>query len=164
MFSYRFPYLPPQGFSGDGYLCQPRVSCLENRNLCDPNADCAPVNPADWNAGAACRCRTNFLGDGYSCKPVPTFDGNYLIASQGMALMKVPFTASKAKPGIPLLVRSMQTATGLDVDCLSGKVTVDFGSSFIVCIFIYIFVNTSSYMTFILITRYLDCSRLCILC
>ena len=39
--------------------------------------------------GAVCACREGFIGDGLACEAIPTFDGDYLVLSHGMALMKV---------------------------------------------------------------------------
>ena len=53
---------------------------------------------------------------------LPTYEGNYLISSQGMALMKVPLDASKTKPGLPIYVKPFMTAADFGVDCFRGKV------------------------------------------
>ena len=39
-----------------------------------------------------------------------------------MALMKIPFDASDSNKGYPVLMQPFMTATGIDVDCLQGKV------------------------------------------
>jgi hypothetical protein len=54
---------------------------------------------------------------------IPEFKDSYLIASQGMALMKVPFNASRYNPGVPIYMQASMTATSLDIDCLKGKVS-----------------------------------------
>jgi len=54
---------------------------------------------------------------------LPTYDGNYLISSQGMALMKVPFDAGKAKQGMPIYVKPFMTAAAFGIDCFKGKVS-----------------------------------------
>ena len=41
------------------------------------------------SGGAACKCREGFHGDGLACEAIPTFEGDYLVLSHGMALMKV---------------------------------------------------------------------------
>ena len=51
---------------------------------------------------------------------MPVYDGNYLVSSQGMALMKIPMNSQR--PGSPIYVKSFMTAAGLDVDCFRGKV------------------------------------------
>ena len=57
---------------------------------------------------------------------MPTYTDQYIIASQGMALMKVPFDATPSSPGVPIYMKAFMTATGLDIDCLKGKVNTDF--------------------------------------
>ena len=55
---------------------------------------------------------------------IPKYEDQYLIASQGMALMKVPFDAMPSNPGVPIYIKAFMTATGLDIDCLKGKVRI----------------------------------------
>ena len=57
---------------------------------------------------------------------MPTYTDQYIIASQGMALMKVPFDATPSSPGVPIYMKAFMTATGLDIDCLKGKVRAYF--------------------------------------
>lgn len=106
-----------KGFRGDGFVCSPD-SCRENPSICNADADCVDKGPGN----SVCVCRDNFLGDGHSCEPIPSFSGDFLILSQGMALMKVPFDASASKMGTPILVKPFQTATGVDTDCLRGQI------------------------------------------
>lgn len=54
---------------------------------------------------------------------MPRFEGNYLLMTHGMALMKIPFNAAQANQGYPLLMQPFMTATGIDADCLRGKVS-----------------------------------------
>ena len=58
----------------------------------------------------------------FSFSGIPEFKDSYLIASQGMALMKVPFNATRYNPGVPIYMQASMTATSLDIDCLKGKV------------------------------------------
>ena len=67
-----------------------------------------------------CQCRSGFLGDGHTCQPVPIYEGNYLVASQGFALIKVSLDPTKTMA--PIFVKSFMTAAGLDIDCFKGKV------------------------------------------
>lgn len=53
---------------------------------------------------------------------IPQFRDSYLIASQGMALMKIPFNATRSNPGVPMYMQASMTATSLDIDCVQGKV------------------------------------------
>ena len=100
---------------GDGYTCSPASSCLDNPAVCDPNADCVPTEDGD----SRCRCKSLFLGDGFECKPAPRFEGDFLLLAQGMMIFKVPFSGKGSKP---INIQSSQVATGIDIDCMKGKV------------------------------------------
>ena len=54
---------------------------------------------------------------------IPQFKDSYLIASQGMALMKVPFNATRYNPGVPIYMQASMTASSLDIDCIKKKVS-----------------------------------------
>ncbi|KAF0028686.1 hypothetical protein F2P81_017791 [Scophthalmus maximus] len=70
------------GFSGDGLVCVEINACLEGNGGCHANADCVHVGPNKKNGGChqsarcnmtapgvrTCTCRSNFLGDGLTCK------------------------------------------------------------------------------------------------
>ena len=61
-----------------------------------------------------------------NCHPfseIPQFKDSYLIASQGMALMKVPFNATRYNPGVPIYMQASMTASSLDIDCIKKKVS-----------------------------------------
>lgn len=74
---------------------------------------------------------------------MPRYEGNYLLLTHGMALMKIPFDASESKKGVPLLVKPFMTATGIDVDCLRGKVSHE--SFFILALYRRLRLRHSSY-------------------
>ena len=57
---------------------------------------------------------------------MPTYDGNYLISSQGLALMKVANEEGRSRPGLPVFVKSLMTAADLSIDCSKGKVLLEF--------------------------------------
>ena len=61
---------------------------------------------------------------------IPQFKDSYLIASQGMALMKVSFNATRSNPGVPMFTKASMTATALDIDCLKGKVRITYSTTF----------------------------------
>ena len=104
-----------KGFEGDGLTCKSVESCNINPIVCDPNAKCIPVN-----GKFSCQCKKGYLGDGHTCEVVPVYDGNFLVSSQGSALMKIPMSGQS--PGYPIVVQSYMTAVGIDVDCFRGKV------------------------------------------
>lgn len=111
---YRCKCDASRGFDGDGFQCKSVETCNLNPLVCDPNANCQKIQGT-----FGCQCRPGFLGDGHSCEPVPIYDGNYIISSQGMALMKLSLDTRKT--GTPIYVKSFMTAAGIDVDCFKGK-------------------------------------------
>ena len=57
------------------------------------------------------------ISDGCFCvSAVPVFEGDFLVVSQGMSLIKVPFDAR----GTPIYFRPLMTATSVDVDCFKA--------------------------------------------
>ena len=108
-----------KGFEGDGLTCKSVESCNINPIVCDPNAFCMPVN-----GKFSCQCKKGYLGDGHTCEVVPVYDGNFLVSSQGSALMKIPMSGQS--PGFPIVVQSYMTAAGIAVDCFRGKVSFNF--------------------------------------
>ncbi|XP_059095776.1 nidogen-like [Tigriopus californicus] len=108
-----------RGFEGDGYVCKSTQSCQENPSICDVNAMCVPD---ERSGGVKCQCREFYEGDGFICQAIPAQDQGYMIASQGLALMKIPFSAKLTNPGVPIMFKTSQTATGLQVDCQEEKI------------------------------------------
>ena len=51
---------------------------------------------------------------------MPIYEGNYLVSSQGFALIKISLNAKKS--GAPIYVKSFMTAASMDIDCFKGKV------------------------------------------
>lgn len=73
----------------------------------------------------ACHCHYGYIGDGYQCTLAPTFQGDYILFTQGMSILRMPLDSDGAQQqsaGYPLITRSGQTPVGLDVDCLTGHV------------------------------------------
>nr|XP_040583540.1 nidogen-like [Lepeophtheirus salmonis] len=107
------------GFRGDGFVCNITSSCSEIPSICHARAEC--VKNA-YNEEYHCECTDNFIGDGLHCEVIPEHDGNFIFMAHGMALMKVPFSASKSNPAMPIFIGAGEMATGIDVDCITGKV------------------------------------------
>ncbi|XP_054154172.1 nidogen-like [Oppia nitens] len=107
------------GFIGDGLICRPSRTCREDPTICDVNADCMY---SEHMLGHVCHCRYGFVGDGFECSPAPQHDGDYLIFSQGMSLLRMPLQITKQNKGKLLLTKSHQIPAGLDIDCLDGLV------------------------------------------
>ncbi|KAH7731862.1 CRE-FBN-1 protein [Aphelenchoides avenae] len=47
-----------EGFTGDGQICTPLMSCLESDEICDRHASCV---------FGQCHCKTGYYGDGMNC-------------------------------------------------------------------------------------------------
>lgn len=95
-------------------------SCGEDKSVCDRNADC------QYNyqyKEYLCHCHYGFIGDGYQCDPAPVHEGDYLLFSQGMTILRMALaTGPNIRPGYPLISKAHQIAVGLDVDCLNGYI------------------------------------------
>lgn len=100
------------GFYGDGYLCIEEQNCQNTPSMCDPNAICQAVN-----GGIGCVCKPGYLGNGTNCRERPTHDSGFLLISQGVVIVRVPFNGKQSRP---ISVASM--AIGLDKDCIEGRV------------------------------------------
>lgn len=106
-----------EGYIGDGLSCQPDRPCNEDPQQCDANADCVYFPHLNSHS---CQCRHSFVGDGLQCTATPSYDGDYLIFSQGMSLLRLPVNPSESNPGQLLLTKAPQTPISLDVDCFEG--------------------------------------------
>ncbi|XP_050299870.1 nidogen [Anthonomus grandis grandis] len=106
------------GFFGDGFNCFAQKNCLTEPTLCDRNAFCS----SDADRKYVCQCNQGFIGNGSSCKPISREEGNFLLLNQGWATHKIPMAATPRDPGKPIQIKAYQTAVGLDIDCLEGRV------------------------------------------
>ncbi|XP_013386084.1 nidogen-1 isoform X2 [Lingula anatina] len=105
-----------QGYEGDGYACRPGANCRNNPNICDPNAACTLAG-SDY----VCLCNRGYRGDGKRCYASSAAD-SYLLYTQGMSIMQVPFNPSQREPGKQVLLIPGQTAIGIDVDCYERSI------------------------------------------
>lgn len=103
------------GYVGDGMSCRPDSPCNDNPGQCHRNAECVQ-DPTQQSY--RCQCKENFVGDGLQCLPTANYDGDHIVFSQGMSILRLPLTPSEVNPGQLLLTKSGQTPVGLDVDCL----------------------------------------------
>lgn len=106
-----------EGFTGDGYTCNPEINCRTNINLCDLHASC--IKTMD---GFECKCNNGYNGDGSYCELNPREAGNFLVASDGASVYRVPFTVTAREFATPLNSAIYQIAVGIDVDCLAGNI------------------------------------------
>ncbi|KAI1284954.1 Nidogen-1 [Halotydeus destructor] len=105
------------GYHGDGSTCRPNRPCNEDIQQCDANAECI----LDMT-GYSCQCSVGFLGDGYQCLPAPRHNGDYLIFSREMALLRLPTHQREEDSGHLLIGLPNETPVGVDVDCLGGEI------------------------------------------
>ncbi|XP_031842323.2 nidogen isoform X2 [Nomia melanderi] len=115
--SANFACICQTGYYGDGFTCLPQSSCRREPTLCSPDATCVAAGDNQF----ACVCNDGYTGDGANCKPRPKHESNFLLVNQGMATMRIPFTATYDNPGSPIHIAYTQMAIAIDIDCLNGK-------------------------------------------
>lgn len=85
--------------------------------MCDPQASCLKRDE-----GYVCECNSGYSGDGSQCTLNPRQLGNFLVASDGVFVYKVPFVSTARTYATPINSGIDQIAVGIDVDCQSGKI------------------------------------------
>ncbi|XP_076314540.1 uncharacterized protein LOC143226890 [Tachypleus tridentatus] len=108
-----------EGYEGDGFTCHPGTSCREKPDVCDVHAECVYSPDSDRYY---CRCASGYTGDGFTCEATPKFEGQYLLFTQGMSLLQMPFNPTRNNPGKLVLMEPYQTAIGIATDCQKGHV------------------------------------------
>lgn len=98
-----------KGFSGDGYWCVPQATCDLDRSICHGEANC---EYDDYARKYVCRCNDGYVGDGFSCKPSKSHEGDFLLVNQGMATLRIPFKPSYNNKGRIIQIHYFQTAVG----------------------------------------------------
>ncbi|KAF7287931.1 hypothetical protein GWI33_000273 [Rhynchophorus ferrugineus] len=106
------------GFFGDGYTCFAERNCHVDPSMCDANAQCY----SDAERNYICQCNSGYVGNGTVCKMIAKSEGNFLLVNQGMATLRLPIDQNSRQVGRPIQIRPYQTAVGLDIDCLEGRV------------------------------------------
>ncbi|XP_045494684.1 nidogen [Colias croceus] len=106
-----------EGFIGDGYTCTPEMNCRSNPQLCDIHASCLKTSD-----GYECECNTGYNGNGSICELNPRQTGNFLVASDGASVYRVPFKVTQRDFATPFNSAIYQIAVGIDVDCLTGHI------------------------------------------
>lgn len=81
------------GYHGDGYTCELEINCLNQPSLCSENAQCTQTA-----AGLQCVCHTGFIGNGSVCTKPPTLESGFLLLSQGVATVRIPFDGKRGQP------------------------------------------------------------------
>lgn len=81
------------GYHGDGFTCELEINCLNQPSLCSENAQCLQTT-----AGLQCVCQTGFIGNGSVCSKPPTLESGFLLLSQGVATVRIPFDGKRGQP------------------------------------------------------------------
>ncbi|XP_049867994.1 nidogen [Pectinophora gossypiella] len=105
------------GYIGDGYHCTPEANCRNNPYMCDIHASCLKRSDV-----YVCECNTGYNGNGSVCVLNPRQSGNFLIASDGASVYRVPFRVSPRDFATPINSAIYQIAVGIDVDCETGRI------------------------------------------
>ncbi|VDL84212.1 unnamed protein product [Nippostrongylus brasiliensis] len=129
-----------RGFTGDGVRCVPHArpqtcreeprlchanaqcvynheantfgsSCLDDRSLCDPHAECVPGEGGHY----VCNCHYGYHGNGRTCTPDSQSRDDILLVSRGMAIFQRG--VNPEVPGKQLVVIPHHIAVGIDYDC-----------------------------------------------
>ncbi|KAJ8721700.1 hypothetical protein PYW07_002475 [Mythimna separata] len=105
------------GYTGDGYTCIPEATCRNDPNMCDIHASCLFRHDA-----YVCECNAGYNGNGSYCNLNPRKAGNFLVASDGASVYKVPFQVTSRDFATPFNSGISQIAVGVDVDCEVGRI------------------------------------------
>ncbi|XP_028136673.1 nidogen [Diabrotica virgifera virgifera] len=106
------------GFFGNGFDCYAERNCHIDPTMCHQQAVCL----TDASRRFLCQCKPGYVGNGTMCKAISKHEGNYLLLNQGMATLQIPLDRTRNKVKKPVQVKAYQTAVGLDVDCLEGRI------------------------------------------
>ncbi|XGW06087.1 hypothetical protein V3C99_016431 [Haemonchus contortus] len=103
------------GYQGNGYVCSAMTSCLDDRSLCDPHAECVPGEGGYY----VCNCHYGYRGNGRTCTPDSQSRDDILLISRGMAIFHRGINPEV--PGKQLVVIPHHIAVGLDYDCQDAR-------------------------------------------
>ncbi|CBA11612.1 Nidogen [Caenorhabditis elegans] len=104
------------GYNGNGHLCVSMSSCLDDRSLCDENADCVPGEAGHY----VCNCHYGYHGDGRSCSPESSTRSDKLLVARGMAIFER--STNPDEYGKQLIVIPHHIPVGIDFDCKEEKI------------------------------------------
>ncbi|GMS79827.1 hypothetical protein PENTCL1PPCAC_2002 [Pristionchus entomophagus] len=104
------------GYQGNGHVCAPFTTCLEDRSLCHKNAECVPGEGGHY----VCNCLYGYHGNGRSCAPDSDRADNELLIARGMAIYQRGVQADV--PGKQLVIVPHQIAVGIDFDCADDRI------------------------------------------
>ncbi|CAL2045201.1 unnamed protein product [Caenorhabditis brenneri] len=104
------------GYNGNGYICVSMSSCLDDRSLCDANADCVPGEAGHY----ICNCHYGYHGDGKTCSPDSSTRSDKLLVARGMAIFER--STNPDEYGKQLIVIPHHIPVGIDFDCQNEKI------------------------------------------
>ncbi|CAB3397791.1 unnamed protein product [Caenorhabditis bovis] len=104
------------GYHGNGYLCVSMTSCLDDRSLCDTNADCVPGEGGHY----VCNCHYGYHGDGRTCSPDSSGRNEKLLIARGMAIFER--SNNPDEYGKQLIVIPHHIPVGIDFDCKNENI------------------------------------------
>ncbi|KAK5643749.1 hypothetical protein RI129_007594 [Pyrocoelia pectoralis] len=114
----RYQCVCNDGFIGDGMFCYIERNCHNDPYMCHSRAMC--VKNVDLKY--ICECQPGYTGNGTICKETPRPEGNFLFLNQGKATLRIPFDNTQKQSAKLTHINEFQTAVGLDIDCLVGRV------------------------------------------
>uniref|UniRef100_A0A1I7SEF3 Nidogen n=1 Tax=Bursaphelenchus xylophilus TaxID=6326 RepID=A0A1I7SEF3_BURXY len=104
------------GYVGDGKRCSKARSCVEDRGLCNANAQCLPDSRNQY----VCSCNYGFHGNGYVCNPTPEDQPGSLLIARGMSIIQRPTREDVV--GRQLVVVPHQVVVDIGYDCVSQRI------------------------------------------
>ncbi|CAD5213607.1 unnamed protein product [Bursaphelenchus okinawaensis] len=104
------------GYIGDGKRCDKARTCVEDRNLCGPNAQCVP----DARGQYVCGCNYGYHGNGYVCNPVNEDEPGSLLIARGMSILERE--SGEHSVGRQLVVVPHQVVVDIEFDCVTQRI------------------------------------------
>lgn len=74
------------------------------------------------NDAYICECNAGYNGNGSRCEVNPRQSGNFLVASDGASVYRVPFQVTPRDFATPFNSGVSQIAVGVDIDCEVGRI------------------------------------------
>ncbi|CAJ0577158.1 unnamed protein product, partial [Mesorhabditis spiculigera] len=104
------------GYVGNGHVCQPMTTCLDDRAMCSEHAECVPGEGGHY----ICNCRYGFHGNGRICTADSDSRTDTLLVARGMAIFHRG--TNQDIPGKQLVVIPHHIAVGVDFDCQEERI------------------------------------------
>lgn len=105
------------GFTGNGFDCRKKATCLDEPTICSANAQCLPNGQQSYD----CICNYGYVGDGRNCEPsLQRRETETLLIGRGMTIIQRPVQANES--GRQLIVQPHQIVVDIDYDCSTGRI------------------------------------------